>query len=71
MVIEPNQPAPASEEVFLDENQPLTCPSKPKRSRASKKPHGLRQRLLIASGILTLGFKFVRLIEELVKVFKP
>lgn len=71
MVIKPNQPAPASEETFLAENQLLTRPSKPRRSRASIKSHGFRQRLLIASGILTLGFKLVRLIEELLKMFKP
>jgi ABC-type multidrug transport system ATPase subunit len=44
---------------------------KPKRSRASKKSGGLRQRLLIASVFLTLGFKFIRLIEEVLKMFKP
>jgi len=38
---------------------------------ASKKTIGLRQHILFASGILTLGFKLVRLVEELLKMFKP
>jgi hypothetical protein len=44
---------------------------KGKFSRPSKKSDALRQHILIASGFLTLGFKFVRLIEELLKMFKP
>jgi hypothetical protein len=71
MVIESNQHTPASEKNFLDEKQLLKRPSKLKRPRASKKSGGLRQRLLIASGILTIGFKFIKLIEELQNIFKP
>jgi hypothetical protein len=34
-------------------------------------PSKVRQYMLFASGFVTLCFKMVRLVEELVKVFKP
>ena len=52
-------------ESYRSASQKRSC------SHVSKKPNGLRQRILIAGVFVPLGVELIRLIEELLKLFKP